>query len=181
MVFIIDFAAIIEGIFALLELVAHAVWGSLKLLFCKPPPGESRFHPKRLALATLPLVAAALVIGGMFWFVEWSQERAKRRWNETQAAADKLAAELAAAFAKDPDKAAPQPGPADVEDAWGQPLVVAFERGMISNTIKVTSPGHDGKFETWDDIAVTEVLMLRKREIAANAAMKLLQEVNDDD
>ncbi|MAT73068.1 MAG: hypothetical protein CMJ58_26590 [Planctomycetaceae bacterium] len=185
MVFIVE--VIVSGISAVVELVFHllqaVVYGIVRVAR-KPPAGESRFGLKNLAAAAAPLLVLVLLVlagAGAMVLPDWWERRITKQCDQTQAAVDALAGDLAAAFDQDHVAGVPKVGPANVKDAWGNPLDVSFQRGAVSATITVKSAGKDEKLGTLDDIRADHVRMLNKGEIAGNAVRKLIEQVKERD
>lgn len=182
MVFIVE--VIVSGISAAVELVFQflqaVVYGIVRVAR-KPPAGESRFGLKNLAAAAAPLVLLMLMVGGVIVVANWTHRQFSKRFDQTRASVDALAGDLARAFDEDHVAGIPKVGPANVKDAWGNPLDVSFQRGAVSATITVKSAGKDEKLGTLDDIRADHVRMLNKGEIAGNAIRKLIEQVKERD
>ena len=153
---------IIEGVSGLAQLVAESLGFAAGRLGKEPKDGESRLTSKRLLVAFTPLLAVVLGIGGLFWLMDWRQEKEAAEFEQTSQLvrhwANKLAQERDAngRMIRHPNQQL------DARDVWGQPLLVEYKRKAIEDEVTVRSKGRDGEDDTWDDIDSSVSVVLPK-------------------
>lgn len=175
-------APMIEAIIAIVELVGAAVsflfealGFSVGHLASDPEPGESRFSPRRLAVAIgAPLVFLCLVGGiayGAIAFADFRADARRENIETTRALVreqhDRLAKELAARI----EAADAENLPADCQltetDAWGNALRADYEASLLGCKLTVASAGPDEQFSTNDDVDRTTTIVLPQRAARA--------------
>ena len=171
-----ELAAAIAGLIgSLVELMLSVVsavfealgWGALHLA-TKPEEGESRVSPKRLLVASMPLVAIVVVLAGIVGAFHWREQIRRARVTTTETLVNDNAERLANQVDKGGHFMKHMAATLDVDDAWGNPLRVTYKETLAKHWVVVRSAGDDEVFDTLDDITASRHLPRKKREIAAD-------------
>lgn len=179
------FVAFVELLAGIVGAVLEALGIGVASLATKPEKGESRFSGRRLLVAIAPLVSAALLIGGVFGYFHWQDRVRRERTHATQEMVETSVEQLARKvdenghFVKHPTPTL------NVDDAWGNPLHVAYDETLTSQRVVVRSAGDDETVGTWDDVSSSRRLPRKKREIAMDLLGKakdaIVNKLTDDE
>ncbi len=172
-------AAVVELCIQLVAIVLRSLGFAVGTLAEKPGEGEARFSGKRLLIAFAPLVVIILVVGGVFGVPYWREEARHARTRATQT----LVKEHVDQLAEQVDESGQflkHPAPTlEVEDAWGNPLRVAYEDTLTHHRVVVCSVGEDGKMDTPDDVSSSRRRVRPKREIAIGVLGKMKKVIEE--
>ena len=178
-------AALIEGMIALmaacfnligllLQSLGYAGWH----LSSQPKEGESRFSPKRLLLAFLPVLVIAVGIPGAIWFASWRMSARKRQIESTREIVESIANSVTLECDADGRVIWPTKVEIPPKDVWGNPYQLNIEEHAIHQTLTVTSLGPDG-IEGGLDITARRSIMLSKVEVGRKAVGSIKDKVKE--
>jgi hypothetical protein len=145
---------IIEGVAAMVQLVAESLGFAASRLTAEIAPGESRWNGKRVLIAFGPLVLVVTGLVGFFWYLDWREEVRRAQREQTRAEVENWVDKLTGQVDEEGRLVRHPRRELEARDAWGEPLLVDYHQTALGEAVTVRSKGPDKTEQTWDDIKI---------------------------